>query len=83
MCDFGKHDAKCCISASVPQRGAGLQAAGGQAAAPDEETVPHGRPAVSCSALLQRGVHHHPQTQVKDRVQKARSLETLVPLNKT
>lgn len=65
------------------QCGAGLQAAGGQATALDDETLPPGQPTMPCSALLQRSVHIHTEAQVQDRVQKACSLETLVPLNKT
>lgn len=67
----------------VLQCRAGLQAAGGQATAPDEETLPHGQPTMPRSALPQRGLHIHAEAQDQDRVQKARSLETLVPLNKT
>lgn len=63
------------------QRRAGLQATGGETAAPDEKTLSPRQPAMSSSALLQRSVHNHPKAQVQVRVQKARSMETLVPLS--
>lgn len=65
----------------VSQCRTGLQATRGETSAPDEETLSARQPAMSSSALLQRSVHNHPETQVQDRVEKARSLETLVPLS--
>lgn len=65
---------------SVLQCGAGLQAAGGQAAAADDEALPYaGRP-LRLPALPPGGLHLHPETQVQSRLQEARSLETLVPV---
>lgn len=64
----------------VLQCGAGLQTAGGQAAASHEEAVPHRGAAVPASALPPGGLHLDPQTQVQNRVQEARTLETLVPM---
>lgn len=69
-----------CFSLSVVQCGAGLQAAGGQAAAADEEAVPRGGRPLLLSALPPGGLHLHPQTQVQSRLQEARALETLVPV---
>lgn len=68
------------LSLSVVQCGAGLQAAGGQAAAADEEAVPRGGRPLLLSALPPGGLHLHPQTQVQSRLQEARALETLVPV---
>lgn len=68
------------LCVSLLQCGAGLQAAGGQAAAADEETVPYrGRP-LSPAALPPGGFHLHPKTQVQSWLQEARALETLVPV---
>lgn len=66
------------LSLSLLQCGAGLQAAGGQAAAAHEETLPHGRNPLPPFDLPRGGLHLHPQTQVQIRLQEACSLETLV-----
>lgn len=69
-----------CVSVSLLQCGAGLQAAGGQAAAADDEALPYaGRP-LRLPALPPGGLHLHPKTQVQSWLQEARSLETLVPV---
>lgn len=63
------------------QCGAGLQAAGGQAAAVDEAPVSHrGVPPPGSALHPGHGLLLHPQAQVQTRVQEARALETLVPL---
>lgn len=69
-----------CLSVSLLQCGAGLQAAGGQAAAADEEAVPYGGRPLRPAALPPGGLHLHPKTQVQSWLQEARSLETLVPV---
>lgn len=69
-----------CASVSLLQCWTGLQAAGGQVAAADEEAVPYWGGPLRSAALPPGGLHLHPQTQVKSWLQEARSLETLVPV---
>lgn len=64
------------------QRRVGLQAAGGQAAATDEEAVPYRGQPLAPAALPTGGLHLHPQTQVQRGLQEARTLETVVPVRK-
>lgn len=64
------------------QRRVGLQAAGGQAAAADEEAVPYRGQSLPPAALPTGGLHLHPQTQVQRGLQEARALETLVPVER-
>ena len=63
------------------QCGAGLQTAGGQAAASNEEAVPARGVWFPPAALPPGGLHLHAQTQVQSRLQEAPALETLVPLS--
>lgn len=71
-----------CLYASLTQCGAGLQAAGGQAAAVDEEAMPYRGEPLPPAALSPGALHLHSKTQVQSRVQKACSLETLVPVKR-
>lgn len=64
------------------QRRVGLQAAGGQAAATDEEALPYRGQSLSPAALPTGGLHLHPQTQVQRGLQEACALETLVPVER-
>lgn len=64
------------------QRRVGLQAAGGQAAATDEEAVPYRGQPLAPAALPTGGLHLHPQTQVQRGLQEARTLETVVPVER-
>lgn len=72
-----------CLICVFSQCGAGLQAAGGQAAATDEEALSHRGNPLPGPALLPGGLLLHAQTQVQSRLQEACSLETLVPLKNT
>lgn len=60
------------------QCGARLQAAGGQAAATNEEALPYRRHPLRPPVLSPGGLHLHPKTQVQTWLQEACSLETLV-----
>lgn len=64
------------------QRRVGFQAAGGQAAATDEEALPYRGQSLPPAALPTGGLHLHPQTQVQRGLQEARALETLVPVER-
>lgn len=66
------------LSLSLSQCGIGLQAAGGQTAASNEEALPHRGHVLPPPALPPGGLHLHAETQVQSRLQEARSLETLV-----
>lgn len=72
-----------CLCASLTQCGVGLQAAGGQAAAVDEEAMPYRGEPLPPAALSPGALHLHSKTQVQSRVQKACALETLVPVKTT
>lgn len=64
----------------MTQRRVGLQTAGGQAAAADEEAMPYRGQSLPPAALPTGGLHLHPQTQVQRGLQEARTLETVVPV---
>lgn len=64
------------------QCGARLQAAGGQAAAANEEALPYGGRPLRPLVFPPGGLHLHPETQVQTWLQEARSLETLVSVKK-
>lgn len=64
------------------QRRVGLQAAGGQAAATDEEALPYRGQSPPPAALPTGGLHLHPQTQVQRGLQEACTLETVVPVER-
>lgn len=70
------------IICALMQRRVGLQAAGGQAAATDEEAVPHRGQPLAPAALPTGGLHLHPQTQVQRGLQEACPLETVVPVER-
>lgn len=70
------------IICALMQRRVGLQAAGGQAAATDEEAVPYRGQPLAPAALPTGGLHLHPQTQVQRGLQEACTLETVVPVER-
>lgn len=70
------------IICALMQCRVGLQAAGGQATATDEEAVPHRGQPLPPAALPAGGLHLHPQTQVQRGLEEACALETLVPVER-